>query len=324
MKVITFGEAAEVYFRTHSKKWRSLKHSAQWMQSVLGRTLRDQPSKQDHCRALRPLAVRDIDTATVIRVLDPIWNEKPETASRVRGRIESVLAWATVRGFRSGDNPARWQQHLEEALPAKEAKPVHYAALPYAELPAFMTELRACEGIAARALEFTILTCARTGETIGARHGEINFTGKTWTVPPGRMKGGLEHRVALSERAVELLRALPTENGNEHVFIGSQTGAGLSSVALTAVLKRMGRGDITTHGFRSTFRDWAAEQTNFPREVAELALAHAVGDETERAYRRGDLLQKRHALAEAWARYCTSPPAASAESNVVSISGGRS
>ena len=225
----------------------------------------------------------------------------------MRGRIEAVLDWATVRGYRSGDNPARWKGHLDQVLPRRGqvAKVKHHAALGYADLPAFMRQLAQREGTAARALEFGILTIARTGEVIGAELGEIRDN--IWTIPAGRMKAGREHRVPLSARAVELLGSLPTEEGNRHVFIGPRAGSGLSSTSLTAVLRRMGRRDVTVHGFRSTFRDWAAEQTNYPNHVVEMALAHVVGDKVEAAYRRGDLLAKRRQLAESWARYCMNP-----------------
>jgi integrase len=241
----------------------------------------------------------------------PLWQARPETASRLRGRIEAVLSWATVRGYRTGDNPARWRGHLSEALPARNGSKVeHHAALPYAELPAFMAELSQREGVAAQALAFTILTAARTAETIGAQWPECDLDAGVWTVPAGRMKGGKEHRVPLAPQVIELLAGLYREDGNAHVFIGSQPGSGLSNMAMTTVLRRMGRGDITVHGTaRSAFRDWAAERTNFPREVAEMALAHVVGDKVEAAYRRGDLFAKRKALMEAWAKYCkTSAP----------------
>jgi integrase len=303
-KALTFREAAQRYFDQHEGKWRNAKHRQQFLS-----TLRDYAFP-----VLGGMAVADIDTPSVLRAVEPIWLTKTETASRVRGRIESVLDWAGVRGYRHGDNPARWKGHLAEVLPARGqvAKPVHHAALPYREVPVFMAALREREGTAARALEFAILTAARTGEVIGAQSGEIDFEDKTWTVPAGRMKGGREHRVPLSERAIELLRNLPTENSNDRIFIGPRAGSGLSNMALTAVLRRMGRGDVTTHGFRSTFRDWAAERTNYPNHIVEMALAHAVGDKVEAAYRRGDLLAKRRQLAEAWSKYCTSPPAAGA------------
>jgi integrase len=300
-KVLTFREATQRYFDQHEGKWRNAKHRAQFTSTL----------KQYAFPVLGGMAVGDIDTPAVLRAIEPIWMVKTETASRVRGRIESVLDWATVRGYRSGDNPARWKGHLAEVLPARGqvAKPVHHAALPYGEVPVFMAALREREGVAARALEFAIFTAARTAEVIGARVEEISFADKTWTVPAGRMKGGKEHKVPLSERAIALLRALPTEKGNKHLFIGSQAGSALSNMAMTQVLKRMGRGDITVHGFRSTFRDWCSETTNFPNHVVEMALAHAIGDKVEAAYRRGDLLAKRRQLAEAWAKYCTSPPA---------------
>ena len=232
-----------------------------------------------------------------------------------------------MRNYRSGDNPARWRGHLEHVLPAKSkvAKPTHHAALPYAELPAFMAALRERDGTAARALEFTILTAARTGEVIGARASEIDLNAATWIVPQGRMKGGREHRVPLSQRALELLRDLPTEDGNEFVFIGPRSGAGLSNAALAATLKRMGYDTITTHGFRSTFMDYCHEQTSYPKVVIDMALAHTVGDKVEAAYRRGDLFNKRKQLAEAWAKFATSPPvlATPGDTKVVSIGGGR-
>ena len=237
-----------------------------------------------------------------------IWTSKTETASRVRGRIESVLDWCTVRGYRTGDNPARWKGHLSEVLPARGQikKTNHHPALPYRDIPAFMADLRKREGVAVRALEFAILTVARTGEVIGARWDEISLEEKTWTIPAGRMKGGKEHRVPLSERAVELLRALPREDGNDFVFIGARTGAGLGPMALVQVLKCT-HPDFTVHGLRSCFKDWASETTNFPNFVVEQAMAHAIPSAVEAAYRRGDLLAKRRQLAEAWSKYCTSP-----------------
>ena len=202
------------------------------------------------------MPVADIDTGLVLKCIEPIWQAKTETANRVRGRIESVLDWATVRGYRKGDNPARWRGHLAEVLPSREKiqKTVHHAALPFAELPLFVSELKEREGVAARALEFTILTAARTGETIGARWDEIDLEEKIWTVPAGRIKGGREHRVPLSAAALEILSELPREKGNPFVFIGPRKG-GLSNMAMAATLNRMGRDDITVHGFRSTFRD---------------------------------------------------------------------
>ena len=303
-KLLIFREATQRYFDQHEGKWRNPKHRAQFLSTL----------KQYAFPMLGNMAVSAIDTPAVLRAIEPIWMEKTETASRVRGRIESVLDWCTVRGYRTGDNPARWKGHLSEVLPARGqvAKVNHHAAMPFAELPSFMAELRKREGVAARALEFAILTAARTGEVIGAKWDEIDLGEKTWIIPAGRMKGGKEHKVPLSERAIELLRGLPTEDGNGFVFLGPRGGSGLSNMAMTQVLKRMDRGDVTVHGFRSSFRDWASETTNFPNHVVEMALAHVVGDKVEAAYRRGDLLVKRRQLAEAWSKYCTSPPPAGA------------
>jgi len=310
-KALIFKEAAAAYHAQHERKWRNRKHAAQFLSTL----------KTYAYPVLGNMAVADIDTSAVLRAIEPHWLTKTETISRLRGRIEAVLDWATVRGYRSGDNPARWKGHLSEVLPGRGqiAKPVHHAALPWRDVPGFMAELRQREGTAARALEFGILAAARTGEVIGAQWGEIH--GDIWTIPAGRMKGGREHRAALSARAVELLRSLPTEKGNPHVFIGPRAGRGLSNMALTAVLRRMGRREITVHGFRSSFRDWAGETTNFANHVVEMALAHVVGDKVEAAYRRGDLLAKRRALAEAWAKYCMSPLPGTA--NVVALRHGR-
>jgi integrase len=301
-KLLTFREGAQAYFDQHEGKWKNAKHRQQFLSTL----------KTYAYPTLGDMAVSDIDTPAVLRVLerDRFWLEKTETASRVRARIESVLDWATVRGYRTGDNPARWRGHIGEVLPARGqvAKVEHHAAMPWREIPAFMPELRKREGVAARALEFTILTAARTGEVIGAQWSEISLEEKLWVIPARRMKGGKEHRVPLSGRAIALLRALPTEPDNPHVFLGSRAGTGLSSMAMPQVLQRMGRGDITVHGFRSSFRDWCSETTNFPNHVVEMALAHTVGNAVEAAYRRGDLLAKRRQLAEAWSKYCTSPP----------------
>jgi integrase len=237
----------------------------------------------------------------VLSVLQPIWTDKTETASRLRGRIENVLDWARVQGFREGENPARWKGHLDHLLaaPSRVQKIEHHAALPYGELPGFMATLRDQHGVAARALEFAILTAARTGEVLGATWSEVDLAEKIWTVPAGRMKARREHRVPLSARAVEILTELHAVKSSELVF-GGITGRQLGNMALPRVLERIGPGDLTTHGFRSTFRDWCAERTSFPSEVAEMALAHAVGDKVEAAYRRGDLFLKRRELMDAW------------------------
>ena len=298
-RFITFQEATRQYFDLHEGKWRNAKHRTQFLSSL---TIYAFP-------VIGGLPVAAIDTGLVLKAIEPIWLTKTETASRVRGRIEAVLDWATVRGYRTGDNPARWKGHLAEVLPARGqiAKTIHHPALPYADLPAFFAELRTREGMAAQALEFTILTAARTGEVIRAAWTEIDIAGKVWTVPAGRMKGGREHRVPLADRAVEILDGLPREDGNDFVFIGARAGTAQSDMAMTTLLRRMGRGDITVHGFRSTFRDWAAERTNYANHVVEMALAHVIGDKVEAAYRRGDLFAKRARLMADWSHYCAGP-----------------
>jgi integrase len=244
------------------------------------------------------LPVAAIDTALVLRVLQPIWTTKTETAARVRMRIERILSWATVQGYRSGDNPARWDKHLDNLLPpqSKVAPVKHHAALPFADVPGFIGEMRERDGLAGEALEFMILTAARTGEVIGAEWGEFDLKAKAWTVPAGRMKSAREHRVPLSDRAIEILKDQP--RAAARVFP-------LSNMAFLQLLKRMGRAGITPHGFRSSFRDWAAETHKAHRDVAEMALAHAISDKTEAAYRRGDLFKKRRRLMDDWAAYCT-------------------
>jgi integrase len=250
-----------------------------------------------------------------MRALEPIWTVKPETAGRVRGRIEAILDWAAARGYRAGENPARWRGHLDKLLPArsKVRRVEHHAALPYIEIGEFMAELRQQEGVVARALEFVILTAARTGEAIGARWSELNLTDRLWTVPAERMKAGREHRVPLSDRALAIVESMASIRSSDYVFPGGKAGRPLSNMALLMLLRRLGRDDLTSHGFRSTFRDWAAESTAFPAEVAEMALAHAVGDRVEAAYRRGHLLQKRRQLAEAWASFCETKAGLGAE-----------
>jgi len=240
-------------------------------------------------------------------VLEPIWRTKTETASRLRGRIEAVLDWAKVRGYRDGENPARWRGHLDKILPrrSKVQKVKHHPALPYSEVGNFMVALGIQDGTAARALEFIILTATRTSEAIGARWDEIDIAKRLWTIPATRMKAQRPHRVALSSAAVAVLEKQKKASiKSEFVFPGMKDKRPLSNMACLAVLDRMRRNDLTVHGFRSTFRDWAAEQTNFPREVAESALAHVVSDKTEAAYRRGDALMKRQALMEAWGKRC--------------------
>jgi integrase len=305
---MTFRRCAEAYIAAHKVGWKNPKHAAQWPSTL-----------QTYVYPIfGNLPVQAVDVGLVTKAIEPIWATKPETASRVRGRIERVLDWATVRGYRQGENPARWRGHLEKLLPArrKMAAVEHHAALPYAELPAFMADLRQREGVAARALEFAVLTAARTGEVLGGRWSEIDLEGRLWTVPAGRMKKAWrEHRVPLSEPALTILTGL--DRMGDLVFPGQRRGRPLSDMALLMLLRRMGRGDLTAHGFRSTFSDWCAEETSFPSEVREMALAHTVGDKVEAAYRRGDLFEKRRQLAEAWARYCF--PVASDIRKVVTI-----
>jgi integrase len=299
-KTVTFEDATVAYFNDHEKKWKNAKHRAQFLSTL----------KAYAFPTIGRLPVATIDTGLVLKCIEEIWKTKTETASRVRGRIEAVLDWATVRGYRTGDNPARWHGLISEVLPArgKAQKTVHHAALPFTDLPAFMAALRGREGgVATRALEFTILTAARTGETIGARWDEIDFAEKMWKIPADRMKASREHRVPLSDRAIEILESIPREAKNPFVFIGPRR-AGLSNMAMAAVLKRMNRDDITVHGFRSTFRDWAAERTNFSNHIVEMALAHVVGNKVEAAYRRGDLLNKRRRLMAEWAKFCANEP----------------
>jgi integrase len=297
-KVITFAEAASEYIESHQGGWRNPKHTAQWRATIATYA---QP-------IIGSLFVQAVNTDLVLKVLKPIWNSKPQTASRLRGRIELVLDWARARGYRQGENPARWRGHLDKLLPApaKVRRVEHHPALSYSDMPQFMAALRQQSCMAARALEFAILTAARTGEVIGARWNEIDLDQALWIVPGNRMKAGREHRVPLSARALALLGDLPIRDDRpgQFLFPGSEAGRSLSNMALLMLLRRMGRGDLTTHGFRSTFRDWAAEQTHFPGEMAELALAHTVGNKVEAAYRRGDQFDRRCGLMESWAAFC--------------------
>lgn len=289
----TFDQCAAAYIAAHRAGWKNAKHAEQWENTLAAYA----------SPAFGALPVADIDTAAVMRALGPIWNTKTETASRVRGRIEKVLDWATVQGFRTGENPARWRGHLDKLLPkrSKVQKVQHHPALPYAEAPAFMAKLRAQEGIAARALEFLILTATRTGEVIGAQWDEFDLDAGSWTIPAERMKAGKEHEVPLSARALEIVQGLAKMRPGGYVFPGRRPRDPLSNMALLALLKRMGRSDLTAHGFRSTFSDWAHETTSFPGEVIEMALAHTIRNKVEAAYRRGNLREKRRELMDAWA-----------------------
>jgi integrase len=298
-KAITFKNAAEKYIEAHKSGWKSAKHESQWRNTL----------KTHAYPVLGALPVQGIDVAHVMRVLERIWSKKTETASRVRSRIETVLDWATASGYRLGDNPARWRGHLENLLPkrSKVQKVKHHPALPYEEIGTFMVLLRDREAIAARAMEFTILTAARTGEAIGARWKEIDLEKKEWVIPGERTKGGRKHRVPLSQRAIAIVRKMSKDvnpKNKDFVFPGGKKGKPLSNMAMLTLLGRMKRGDITVHGFRSTFREWAEEQTAFPHEVKESALAHTVRDKVEAAYQRRDLFDKRRKLMDAWAKFC--------------------
>jgi integrase len=330
-RAVTFKECAEAYVKAHRPGWRNAKHAAQWEATLATYA---EP-------IIGALPIPTIDTALVMKVLEQevrgksdkrgtLWTAKPETASRLRGRIESILDWARVRGYREGENPARWRGHLDKLLPApaKVRKVQHHAALPYAELPDFMATLRSQQGVAARALEFAILTAARTGEVIGARWNEIDLTEKLWTVPAERMKAGKEHRVPLSARAIAILEELKPlsqiadgkDDRDAYVFSGGKGGQPFSNMAFLMLLRRMQRDDLTAHGFRSTFRDWAAERTHFPSEVAEMALAHAVSNKVEQAYRRGDLFERRRRMMTAWATFCGTTKEAPPD-NVAALNG---
>ncbi|MBK8794757.1 MAG: integrase arm-type DNA-binding domain-containing protein [Holophaga sp.] len=295
-KGMTFDQAASACIADLRGGWKNEKHADQWIN-----TLATYASP-----LIGSLPIATIDLPLIRKVLDPIWTTKNETASRVRQRLESVLAWATVSGYRTGDNPARWRGHLDHLLPkpSKVQKPKHHPALPYAEMGAFMAVLRERTGLGALALEFTILTAARTGEVISARWEELDLTKKLWTIPAERMKAGKEHTVPLSKRALEIVRELEKVKIGPFVFPGVEEGEPLSNMAMNATLKRMEYLDITVHGFRSTFRDWAGEQTNFPREIIEHALAHQLKDKAEAAYSRSTMPEKRRKLMEAWAKYC--------------------
>jgi integrase len=307
-KAVTFKECAESYITAHEAGWRNPKHRQQWRSTL-----------DTYCfPVIGALPLQAIDTDLVIKVLEPIWRDKTETASRLRGRIESILDYAKARNYRSGENPARWRGHLDMLLarPNKIAPHEHHAALPYAEIGSFMSDLRGRDSISARCLEFLILTAARTGEVIGAQWKEFDLTAKVWTVPANRMKSNREHRVPLSDRAVEIVRIMQSRCENDFVFPGRS--GGLSNMSLLAMLRTMGH-SITAHGFRSSFRTWAAEHTNFARELAEAALAHVVGDKVEQAYQRGDLFEKRRRLMQSWSDYCAKP--SRAVGNVTALRG---
>jgi integrase len=309
-KMMSFDQCAEAYILAHKAGWKNAKHGDQWTN-----TLNTYASP-----VFGHLPVAEIDTGLVVKCLAPIWESKTETASRVRGRIESVLGWATTSGYRTGENPARWKGHLENLLAtiSKSSRTKNHPSLPWQRIGAFMSALRSREGVSARAVEFAILTACRSGEVRGAQWSEFDTAGKLWTIPAERMKAKREHQVPLSDAALALLESMPKDDDVEVVFAGTKKQP-LSDMSLTTVIRRMNgdekpvwadaNGDsITVHGFRSTFRMWAAESTNYPREVAEHALAHQLPDAVERAYQRGSQFAKRAALMAEWAVYCATVP----------------
>ena len=294
----TFQQAAEAYIEAHGETWKNPKHRAQWKTTL----------ETYAYPYMGKLLVRDVNQEHVLKALEPIWKDKTPTATRVRGRIASVLDWATARKYRTGENPARWQGHLDQLLaaPNKIQTVVHQPALPIDAMPAFFSELRLRKGTAARALEFAILCASRSGEVRGACWSEIDFEAAVWTIPGERMKAGREHRVPLTESAIRILRAQPHFEGSDLVFAAARGGM-LSDMTLSAVMRRM-EVDAVPHGLRSTFRDWAGERTNYPRDVAEQALAHVLESKVEAAYRRGDLLEKRRLMMQDWATFCEGSP----------------
>jgi integrase len=310
----TFRQAAEEFIELHRNGWRNARHAQQWEV-----TLRDYVYP-----AIGELSVDTITTQHIADLLTPLWTSTPETASRVRGRIEAVLGREKALKHRDGENPAAWKHNLDAVLPMpiKVKRAVkHHPAMPAKDIGDFLVNLRAEGSVAARALEFTILSAARTGETRFAKWTEVNFDERLWIVPTERTKSGREHRVPLAPRAIEILREMQPR-GSDFIFPGRYPGAPFATNGMVEMMKRLGATDVTVHGFRSTFRDWVSDSTNFSGEVAEMALAHVVGDVTERAYRRGDLLTKRFALAEAWAEFCARPSIKDGE-KVVSIRGGK-
>ncbi len=290
LRTITFGQAAERYIAAKEPEWRNIKHAQQWRNTI-----------NQYTKSIKSMPVSMITTQHVVDLLDEIWLEKNETASRLRGRIESILDWATVRKYRNGENPARWRGHLESLLasPKKIAKVKHHEAIDWRKMPDFICELMKEGTMASNALLFTILTCSRTSEVTGAKWDEVDFEKSIWTIPAMRMKTGKVHRVALSKKAVEVLRSI----SNDYEYIFTISGRkNISNMTMLNLLKRMGK-DFTVHGFRSTFRDWAAETTNYPRDVCESALSHATGNSVELSYKRTDYLDKRYKLMQDWADY---------------------
>lgn len=319
IKAITFRQVADAYINAHDASWRNAKHRLQWRSTL-------ETYAYPH---MGDLPVGDVATSHVMAALEPIWTTKPETASRVRGRIECILDYARSREWRKGENPARWRGHIANMLPARNrvAKVEHHAALPWRDMGAFMKTLRARDALAARALEFTILTACRTSEALSARWNELDLSAKIWTIPAERMKAGREHRVPLSQAALDLIDVLkllrPEDDhaGDALLFPGNRMKRPLSQMSMLMLLRRMDRADLTVHGFRSTFRDWCAEITAYPHEMAEIALAHTVTDKVEAAYRRGDMIEKRRRLMDDWAEYCSRVPEAGGNVTVIRKAG---
>jgi len=291
---LPFGQVADQYIDAMRSSWSSKKHREDWHRTLAG-----------HCQAIRDIPIDEINTEHVLSVLSPIWENTHVTAFRLRGRIERIIDYAKAKGHRSGENPARWRGHLANILPPRrKLTHGHHPAMDYKELPSFMGTLRNSKILPARSLELLILTAGRTTEVLHAQWDEFDLDHGLWTVPAGRMKSRLVHRVPLSRQALQKLAALNATRTGEHLFPGRMPGCPLSEKVMAQLLKRMGIANVTVHGFRSGFRDWVGEETNFPRDLAEIALAHVVGDETERAYRRGDALERRRELMQAWADYC--------------------
>lgn len=308
---LTFDTAARELIESMAPGWRNAKHCAQWCMTLLGEMPpaadgKAKRTRHDYCAAIRSKAVNKLTTEDALRVLKPLWQTRPETANRLRGRCERVWDFAKARGHCSGENPFRWRGHLDKLLPKRAVlSRGHHKAMPFADVSAFTRRLRTMQGVAPRALEFAILTAARSGEVLGARWDEIDMRARVWTVPAERMKAGKEHRVPLSDRAMAIIAELHQARVSDFVFPGFKRGCPLSNMALEAVLRRADV-DVTTHGFRSSFRDWAGDSTAFARDVLEAALAHAIESKTEAAYRRSDALEKRRKLMAAWAAYCIS------------------
>jgi len=303
----SFSDCTKLFLADFENGWKNEKHRQQWRNSL-----------RDYAKPIAKRPVTEIELDDVLKCLRPIWNEKPETASRVRGRIERVLSYAIAQGWRQGANPAIWRGNLDAILPKpKKLQRGHHAAMSWHEVPGFVERLHGHEALAARALEFLILTAGRSGEVLDAKWSEIDLERAIWAIPAERMKAKKEHRVPLTNAAMAILTALNDTKRNDLVFPGNAANKPLSGMAMTMLIRRMKVENITVHGFRSSFRDWAGDQTSFPREVAEGCLAHTIGNAVEQAYRRGDALEKRRQLLEAWANYCTGSQAG----NVVALRG---